>query len=211
MIWLLTLPLALCALVFTLATSALWDSLMATPYAGHFISGVTLGLLIGAAIIRFFPLLFVLDHEVTHFFAALMIFRKPVMIAAEARSGLVIIEGRGSTFISLAPHSIPVLALLSLLLLLITDHVARPWVIGFIGLAWGYHAATDVYDAITGGSDLSKVGPVASRTLIVCGWCLLYPMVAIAALGGWPRVREWAELAWQLALVMGQFILPLGG
>jgi len=204
MIWLVTLPLVICAMTLTMSTSALWETLVITPHLSHFFGGVALGAIVGVGILRLFPLLFVLDHELTHFFAALTVFRKPVMIAAQARSGVVIIQGRGSTFVSLAPHCVPVLSLLSLTLLLIADHAARPWVVSFIGLTWGYHGVTDLYDAATGGSDLAQVGPVASRTLILCGWLLLYPLVAITALGGYPLVARWARTAWELALIMGR-------
>ncbi len=204
MIWLITLPLVICAMMFTLGTSALWETLSAAENLSHFFMGAALGAIVGVAILRLFPLLFVLDHELTHFVAALIVFRKPVMIAAQARSGVVIIEGRGSTFVSLAPHCVPVLSLLSLTLLLIADPTARPWVVSFIGLTWGYHGVTDLYDAATGGSDLAKVGPVASRALILCGWLLLYPLVAITALGGHPLVERWCRTAWELGLIMSR-------
>jgi|GEM_PF-2255849 len=202
MIWLVTLPLVVCAMVFTMATTAVWDVVAAAPNLEFFFLGALIGIVVAVAILRFFPLLFVLDHELTHFFAALVVLRKPVMIAAEARSGVVVIEGRGSTFVSLAPHSVPVLSLLSLILLLITDQTALPWVVGFIGITWGYHGTTDLYDALTGGSDLSKVGAIASRALILSGWLLLYPLVVIATHGGLQLVTLWGRTAWTLSKMM---------
>lgn len=202
MIWCFTLPLVLCAVPLTMASSTLWEALAASTHATHFLYGAGAGVVIGLLILKFFPLLFVLDHELTHFVAALAMLRKPLLIAAEARSGVVIIEGRGSTFVSLAPHAIPILALLALSLLLITDAPSRPYVVALIALAWGYHGVTDVFDAVTGGSDLAKGGVFASRVLILCAWVFFYPLIVIAALGGSELVGRWFAAGWQVALFL---------
>ena len=202
MIWCFTFPLVLCAVPLTMATSTLWEALAASTHATHFLYGASAGVVIGLLILQFFPLLFVLDHELTHFVAALAVLRKPLMIAAEARSGVVIIEGRGSTFISIAPHAIPILALTALSLLLITDDASRPYVVALIAVAWGYHGVTDVFDAVTGGSDLAKGGALASRLLILCAWVFFYPLIIIAALGGSELVGRWFTTAWQVAIFL---------
>ena len=71
------------------------------------LSGAIVGAFIGFIVWKYLTIIFVLEHEFTHFLTALFSLRKPIRIVAGHHDGEVIYAGRGFTIIALAPYFLP--------------------------------------------------------------------------------------------------------
>ena len=59
------------------------EQLWVGPYRDHFTYGAITGFILGIIIAIKIPMLMVLEHELTHLFVALLMFRKPVRVVAD--------------------------------------------------------------------------------------------------------------------------------
>ncbi len=195
--WIVAGVAALAALPLGRALVEVWPIWFAAPTAKAFVVGAAGGAVAGWLVHRFVPMLAVLEHELTHLLAAVLLLRRPVAIGAGPDGGETVYTGRGSVLIRLAPYVLPTFTLVGLAL---APLVRTRYETGFVvalGVTWGFHVLTGVVESHPRQPDLQRGGLLASYVAVVCLSVVFYPLAAIASVGGWPLVRRWGRLAWR--------------
>jgi hypothetical protein len=191
--WLLAGPL-------TLALPSMLECVWGTHGIISFAVGAVLGGVIGAALLRWAPMLTTLEHELTHLFAAVLLLRRPVALSVgDGGGGHVAYTGRGSSLILLAPYVLPTFTFLGLLLgPLIGDRFGAPYV-GLLGATWGFHVWTGVREAHPRQTDLLHGGLLVSYIAVVAWGLIFYPLAAFLTLGGPSLAGRWLRAGLQIA------------
>ncbi len=188
---------AVCASVpLGAALVEVWPALVAAPSAKTFAMGALAGAISGWLVQRFVPMLAVLEHELTHLVVALLLLRRPISIGAGPGGGETVYTGRGSTLIRLAPYFLPTFTILGLSLAPLVRSRFEPYLVGALGVTWGFHVLTGVIESHPRQPDLRTGGLVASYAAVLGLGVVLYPLAALASVGGWPLVRRWGAVAW---------------
>ncbi len=176
----------------------LWPAWWAAPGAQAFALGAADGAVGGWAIHRGVPMLAVLEHELTHLVVALMLLRRPISIGAGPGGGETVYTGRGSTLIRLAPYVLPTFTFAGLAFAPLVRSRYETGLVAVLGVTWGFHVLTGVIESHPRQPDLRRGGLLPSYVAVVGMSIVLYPLAAIASVGGWPLVRRWAGTAWAL-------------
>ena len=145
------------------------------------------------------PWFYVLGHELTHAFWALLTFSKVGRINVTSRGGFCMISDPG-VFTTLAPYFIP----FYLVVLLAIRAIAGIWIdmapygnlwFAAFGFAYGFHL-TNTIESITGVDqpDIREYGRFFSCTLIVAA-NMLFLLLGFAAVSGTPFGELWNALA----------------
>ena len=155
------------ALPFTQVSSefcSLWyDHSLSTP----FLLGAIVGAFIGFIVWKYLTIIFVLEHEFTHFLTALFLLRKPIRIVAGHHDGEVIYAGRGSTIIALAPYFLPTFTLFLLGIQPLVQAQFQRQTVLIIGVTWGYHLLTGLIESHPKQLDLRRgPHPILYRCLL---------------------------------------------
>ncbi|MEE2788578.1 MAG: hypothetical protein VX589_14640 [Myxococcota bacterium] len=177
-----------------------WSVCQSHPDSYLFAWSAAVGALLGLIIWKFFPFFLVLEHELTHFIAALLMFRRPIRLVVDQSGGEIVYEGRGSTIIRLAPYFLPTFSLILLISMpLFVSSVHRSIQIA-IGVSWGYHLITGFIEGHPGQSDLRRGGLLASYLCAGSLGGIFYATIAATTIGGWPLVKQWFHQSFNLAL-----------
>lgn len=160
-------------------------------FAGAAGGGAALTLLV----LRFVPVLAVLEHELTHMLVALLHLRRPLSLSAGARDGEVTYTGQSAMLIRLAPYVLPTftLGLLFAAPLFAAAH-HRTHVL-LCGLTWGFHVTTLLEEARPHQPDLKEGGLVRSFMALLGLGVLFYCGAALWAVGDFDLVRSWVRAA----------------
>ncbi|MCL1856711.1 MAG: hypothetical protein FWF84_03600 [Kiritimatiellaeota bacterium] len=115
--------------------------------------------------------LYVWGHELTHALFGLFCGASVGKIRVKRDSGSVMLS-RTNVLILLAPYFFPFYAMLPILVIGVTACFVplggfRPWLVGLIGFAWGFHLCFTVSSLLQGQTDVSRCGRLFSYTLIV--------------------------------------------
>jgi hypothetical protein len=191
MTWVLALVGVLTAVPLGWAAADVAPTWVRHAGAPWFGGGAALGLLLGWVLDKRLPLLPVLEHELTHLLAALALFRRPRHLRAADEGGEVVYDGRGSTFIRLAPYAVPTLSLLALPVM---PFVAPAWArhaVGLVGVTWGYHVWTTLTETRSHQPDLRAGGLVASYVAVASLGTVLFALAAIGAVGHGALLESW--------------------
>ncbi len=194
MAWLLAL--LGCGLVGVLGPAALelWPSLRASAGFGSLGIGIGVGAGAGVVLAWRVPFLLVLDHELTHLAAAVLMLRRPVGLQAGEEAGLATYgAGRGSAFILLAPYALPLFAWVALPLLWVVQADYQAGVVGLVGACLGFAAVRIGIDARPRQPDLRTLGLVPSVFGILSWGPLLFWTPALLATLGVDGFRAWVD------------------
>ena len=199
-----------CALLPVLwgALGGLWTILADT--GTHLSSGLA-ALALGSAcmwiILAIMPRphrLYVLGHELTHAFWALLTGNRVHKITVGRKQGSVTVN-RSSTLLRLAPYLFPFYALLLIALFLIlqlftgAERYMWAWLFAF-GAAWGFHAAFTVAALRREQTDINRSGWLLSMTLILLVNTVIVALTICAVTPA--TVPHFANSAWRATFAL---------
>ena len=181
------------------SSEPVWSVLREHPNLYVFMWSSFVGVFFGLIIWKFFPFFLVLEHELTHFIAAILMFRKPIRLVIDQSGREIVYEGRGSTIIRLAPYFLPTFAVILLIVLPLSVPSAHRPIHIMIAMAWGYHLITGFIEGHPGQPDLRRGGLFASYLYTISLGGIVYAIVAVATIAGWQTVRVWVQGSLNLA------------
>lgn len=196
--WIIAVVSVCVAVPLGWALVGIWPAWWAAPSAQTFALAALAGAGAGWAIHRYVPMLAVLEHELTHLLVAVLLLRRPISIGAGPGGGETVYTGRGSALIRLAPYVLPTFTFLGLALAPVVRSRYETGLVVTLGVTWGFHVLTGVVESHPRQPDLRRGGLLASYLAVVGLSVVLYPLAALASVGGWPLVRRWGRLAWAL-------------
>ncbi|MFZ4734795.1 MAG: hypothetical protein ACOYM9_02560 [Bradymonadia bacterium] len=160
-------------------------------FAGAAGGGAALTLLV----LRFVPVLAVLEHELTHMLVALLHLRRPLSLSAGARDGEVTYTGQSAMLIRLAPYVLPTFTLGLLLAAPLFAAAHHRTHVLLCGVTWGFHVTTLLEEARPHQPDLKEGGLVRSFVALLGLGVLFYCGAALWAVGDFDLVRTWVRAA----------------
>lgn len=176
------------------------------PLALWFGGGAVAGLLVGWFLERRVPFLPILEHELTHLLVALALFRKPRHLRVAESDGEVVYDGRGSTFIRLAPYAVPTLTLVALAFSPLVAAAWRPEYALLLGLTWGYHVFTSLSETRPHQPDLREGGVIPSFVAVATMGSVLFTLAALAAVGRTPMLERWFDHGYARARTLASLV-----
>jgi hypothetical protein len=157
--------------------------------------GVGLGLVGTLVVYKKLPILPVLEHELTHLAAALLLFRQPLSLSAGKGRGEVVYTGRGSVIIRLAPYVVPTFTIVLLCIgPFIADHYQRSFLV-LLGSTWAFHVLTALEETRPYQPDLREGGLFVSFCAVIFLDLVFYFGTALWSVGGASLVVDWLSLS----------------
>lgn len=193
--WVLTPVLLFVAVALVRAGAVLPFTLDTANTAAPVVVGFAIGLVVFGAGWQCLGL-YVLGHELTHWFAAKLFLRQTGRMSVGSAGGSVAVE-RPNVWIVLAPYCVPLYALVWTGLYGAWCFWQGPpgeWPVRIfnlgLGLAYGFHVVLTVYALRLGQADLRVYGRVFSLALIVfCNLALLFAAL-VTAQRQWPAAVQ---------------------
>ncbi len=198
--WILGLLFGLAAIPLAIALPHTFSAAHGAPFATMFGMGAAGGAVLTVLIMRKAPMLAVLEHEMTHLLVALLHLRLPESLNAGKEGGEVTYSGNSAFLIRLAPYVLPTFTLMLLGASPFVAPAHQNALRALIGVTWGYHVTTALYETRPAQPDL-QAGVRVPALLAVAGLgLLLYTGSALWAVRDFGLCREWVVEAGHAAL-----------
>lgn len=198
--WTLALLLGLSAIPLAMALPHAWGFAHGAPFASTFALGAAGGAALTVLILRKAPMLAVLEHEMTHLLVALLHLRLPESLQAGKDGGEVVYSGDSAFLIRLAPYVLPTFTLLLLGLSPFVAPEHQGALRTVVGVTWGYHVTTALYETRPRQPDLQAGGRVPALMAVAGLSLLLYTGSALWAVRDFGLCRDWVHEAGRVAV-----------
>jgi len=205
--WVAGLLFGLAAVPLALALPEVWPAFRAGAHLQPFLLGAGAGAVATLLVLRFAPMLAVLEHELTHMLVALLHLRLPLSLNAAREGGEVTYTGDSAFLIRLAPYVLPTFTLLLLALLPAVATAHQTTLRALVGLTWGFHVTTALQETRPHQPDLKTGGRIPAFLGVAGLGLFFYAGTALWGARDFGLVQEWLSRAlragvrlWDLAV-----------